>query len=412
MSTVSRFRYRWDHAVLNGLAKLAGPIGLGFANLDIEHARLEAERITGLTDWGGGGMFERLAVLSEMFIGGPMSAIGKISHRATWVESISNRLRLIDWERRNPETEAAPLASPVVIVGLPRTGTTALHHLLAAGPELRGIRFWELFSPVPRSDDPIEDRRIRRKTPKTVIRAANYFAPEQRHVHYISMDTYEECWPLLFNSFGALSVDLVHGLWDWGDYLFEHADMDEVYRGYRAQLRSIGADQPTRLVVKCPEHLWFLESLLNVFPDARIVWTHRDPADALASYASLATLGMRTMCGAVEPAKLSQHLRRRFAQAVDRGMAARDAHERGPGSATFVDVGMSEIRHRPLETARRVMAELGLEVTPAHERAMQAWIDRPRPDAAGKHRYDEDLFSVDRDAMAEEFRDYAERFEF
>ena len=127
-------------------------------------------------------------------------------------------------------------------------------------------------------------------------------------VHEIRADSVEECWPLFSPTFAVLNYDLQSGFEDFGRWLLEH-DMSGPYREYRRELQLLAHHRSTgNFVLKCPEHLWFLDALFEVFPDACVVWTHRDPLDSVASYSSLMSLNRRMIYGRFDPVEIVTHV--------------------------------------------------------------------------------------------------------
>jgi hypothetical protein len=207
-------------------------------------------------------------------------------------------------------------------------------------------------------------------------------------------------------SFSALNLDISSGLRRYGTWLLDQ-DMTWPYREYRERLQMLLHRNPARqLVLKCPEHLWFLDSLLEVFPDACIVWTHRAPMACIASYCSMVSLNLRTVFGGYDGAEVGAHITKRFHQGVTRAMAVRDR----VGSDRFFDADFAELVADPLAMVERINAHFGLDSSPEGRAAMESYMETERKDARGKHRYDAARYGLDPAVIDATFADYRARF--
>jgi hypothetical protein len=231
------------------------------------------------------------------------------------------------------------------------------------------------------------------------------FVPEMEEMHEVRPESAEECWPLLANTYAVLNFDICHGLIPYGDWLLQQ-DMVWAYREYRRQLQLLlWRERVDQLVLKCPEHLWFLDSLLTVFPDACIVWTHRGPLDCVASYSSLISLSRRTLQGRIEPTRIGPHIADRFHQGVERAMAARDALG---DESRFFDVDFGDLIRDPVGMTNRIEEYFGLE--PTDRLLLDDWLTRKRADAPGRHRYVASMWGLDADSVQAKFTRYIDRF--
>lgn len=403
--TVQHDTYRPSLRALDQVLRLGRHLGI--IRLDADQVLRAARRRTGLTDWGDEAFIPRMAKLIETANDLDLSGLGTFSAQNTFIQAVENRLRIQRYLDRFPEVADIPIRRPIFILGFPRTGTTLLQNLLSLAPGHRELRFWELTSPVPLHDDPDRDRAIRYRKARTLIRLAYFIAPEQRHIHAIDVDSVEECWPLFFNEFAVMNYDLVAHFDDFGDWLLS-TDMTEPYRYYRRTLQLLAHWQPTtQYLLKCPEHLWFLDALTTVFPDACIVWTHRDPVASTASYSSLSSLGYRMVHGRIHHDRIGRHTTQRFAQGVERAMAARARL----GEDRFFDVNFKDLVRDPATVVRQIRAHFDLEQPPGSEEAMAAFLARKRSDFKGAHVYSPAQWGLDPDEVRSHFTDYIDRFD-
>lgn len=333
--------------------------------------------------------------------------LGRLSFRKIAVKTLVNRLRWTAYRKAHPEVEDIRIERPIFILGFPRTGTTLLQNLLTLEEGYRSLKFWELSSPTPVHPDLQVDQRKREVAIGRALWAAYKVAPEMAEVHEIRADTPEECWPLMANGWVALNYDLANGLTDFGEYLYDH-DMVHAYTEYKQQLQMMAHRHPQQVyVLKCPEHLWFLDALLTVFPDADIIWTHRDPAASIASYCSLVSMARRSFYGSVDPHELGGHIRKRFHEGVHRAM---DTRTRFP-SARFFDVDFRDLVTDPISMVKRIRTYFDLEEADGAVERIHAWQNNDRQDKKGKHKYSADFYGLDIDAIHDEYADYIYSFD-
>jgi len=405
--TVTQLEYTPLFKVIDLVLRGLDWLGLPLTRLDADKILRTARRSTGLTDWGSDDFQEPMRRLLSSAQDKPLTGIARFSTHQICVKAVQNRLWAEDYIRRHPEVEDVRIDRPVFILGFPRTGTTLLQNLMSQTQTLRPLRFWELASPVPTPASREADLRTRRARAETIVKAAYFVAPEQKHIHQIGVDTAEECWPLFFNAFQVMNYDLTADFRDFGDWMMGR-DMAPAYRYYKRQLQILAHHTPTRhFLLKCPEHLWFIDSLLEVFPDACIVWTHRDPLASVASYCSLSSLQRRMLYGVIDRPAIGRHIQERFRIGVERAMAARD---RAADESRFFDVDFLELVQDPLAMVHRINAHFGLPLDARADAAMQSWLENGRKDKRGRHRYSAEQWSLDGRRLHEEFRAYIDRF--
>lgn len=332
-----------------------------------------------------------------------LSAMGQIQWRAVLTTAALVRLQLD--AHLAAGRPVAELEQPIFVVGLPRTGTTLLQNLLACDPERRALPFWQLLRPVP---DPHRsfDRAWRFGNGVFASALYRWVAPEYRTLHLTTARSLEECWYLFMPSYTVLNADFPMPTSEYGDWILSQ-DMTPAYRRYRTLLGILAHEVGTsHLVLKCPDHLWFLDCLLRVFPDAGVLWTHRDPAVALPSYAAQMALPARQYMGSVDPKAIGARLQHRFAQGLERATNACDARSQG----RVVHVSYAELASAPLATATRALAALGHSVSPSHADAMARYIARGVEKPRQPHIYHAETYGLSAPQLHEHFAAYLERY--
>src|SRR5215472_6464497 len=259
----------------------------GVGTVDDLHA--SATRLTGLVDFGADDYLDGLAVLLESYAADEdLTPLGAKMSRVFLRGALVARLLSESAWRSYPEHAGVAIEQPIFVTGLPRTGTTALHRLLAADPAHQGLELWLTQAPQPRPP-----RESWSANPVFAQLQATYAQhhvehPEFMAVHFIAADQVEECWQLLRQSMRSVSFECLAHLPAYSSWLAAQ-DWTAAYRRHLRNLQLIGLlDQGRRWVLKNPSHLFALDALLSVYPDALVIQTHREPVTVIGSMCSLA----------------------------------------------------------------------------------------------------------------------------
>ena len=320
---------------------------------------------------------------------------------------LRNRLIVQAFLRAHPDVGKASLGRPIVVTGMPRTGTTVLHELLALDTAQRPLRLWEALLPVPAARAAERDARLQQAS--RWLERFYGAVPGFVKIHALRPDGPEECDALLQNAFASQHFDDMFDAPDYSEWLTT-SPLDGAYAFYAAQLRILTGDDaaPGEWVLKSPGHLGHLDALLRVMPDALIVHCHRDPMEAVPSYASLIATLRRAYSKRVDTHEVGRQALTRSARAMERALRTRET-ARPPGQ--FVDVAYTDIVHDPVSAVRSVIGAAGREPDAALERRMREWLRRNPRGAQGRHEYDAETFGIDASMVQREFAPYLERFE-
>jgi hypothetical protein len=322
-----------------------------------EEAVLEAaRRATGLSDFGDEGFREGLRVLLETYE--KTANFHEKGRKRYWrrvVQLLSTRLRVEEAFRKHPEIHERAIRRPVFLTGLPRTGTSALFNLLAVDPAARPLLLWEGIFP-----DPLEDLEPGRPDPRYQAIKAQYDRlrekdPDFTKIHFVSADTPEECVLLLSHDFCDAQMGIEVMMEPYASW-FQKQDLHRPYAYYRELLKLIDWQRPgERWLLKSPAHLWALDVLVEMFPDACIVLTHRDPLEAIASACSL-TDALMVVRASHDKRELGPAVLEYYARSLERGLGAREQAE----PRRFADVDYRELVAEPLAALRRIYEHFGL----------------------------------------------------
>jgi hypothetical protein len=329
-----------------------------------------AVRTTSLDDFGGTAHEEGLRLLVEDLASpeAGLTPLGNGFHRREVKSALVGRLLTQLRFTEHPEHADVPVERPIFVVGLPRTGTTALHRLLHADPRHQGLELWLTEYPQPRpprgtwEQDPIFSAM------QAAFSEHHIENPEFMGIHYMDATSVEECWRLLRQTGKSISYESLANVPRYSAWLAEQ-DWTDAYERHRANLQLIGLNDPEkRWVLKNPSHLVALDSLMKVYPDALVVCTHRDPMTSIASACSLsaeATAGTSTTFVGDTIGRTQLEMLSRSWRTFTTARAAYDA-------AQFVDVDYREFVADPVGTARGIYDAFGFEWTPEVDAAVTA----------------------------------------
>ncbi len=374
----------------------------------VQGMKEEARQSVGASDFGPGDIDTPLAVLLDSVQDeARLHPIGRAITRGRIVNTLKNRLRIEKLIAAHPEIEDIPIEAPIVIAGLQRTGTTMLHRLLAADPRLRALSSWESLNPVP-----IRGPRFKGEDPRVLHavlaeKGLQYMSPIFFAIHPVEARAPEEEVILLDHSFYSTVPEATLRVPAFSAWL-EAQDHEIAYRYLKRMLQVLtfqrGAE---RWILKTPHHLEFLDPLLDVFPDARVIQTHRDPRKTTASLCSMITHGRAVFSDDVDPHEVGAHWFAKIDRMVARAMDTRDRREEGQ----FLDVSYYDLISDPMPQVERIYAHLGMSLTDAARDAMSATRRRNRKDKHGKHKYALEEFGLSAALVEEKLGAYRARFE-
>jgi hypothetical protein len=335
-----------------------------------------------------------------------LTTFGRLAMGRTITTQLVTRIRLQEWTKAHPEAEGEEIRRPWVILGLPRTGTSILSMLLGLDPMVRPLRQWEARAVVPPSTlaTRFEDPRIAEANAQTDgLKKLN---PAIRAMHPFGAMLAEECIPLMMLDLRCLGMETQALVPSYGAWL-QGCDMRPAYVQHKRGLQALQSGQPTETwSLKTPNHLWCLDVLLEFYPDARLIWTHRDPGPVTASVASLNTTMHGTFSDRVDPLAVGAEWIGKLQHAVSCGMAFDDRNEDG----WCVHVHYADMMRDPLATMRRIYAHFGETPSGLHERRIEAWLREKPQTEFGRHVYDPADFGWSYDGLADTWKAYVERY--
>jgi hypothetical protein len=392
---------------LNKVGAQLGRHGVKLPSLTPKSIVAAAAKGAGSDDFGSDSFREPL----EVFLGAceteaELTTFGRILITKMLAGALTNRIELHRWSLDHPEVKEERIDSPWVIVGLPRTGTSVLSMLLGLDPMARPLLQWEAAHPIPPPtlEESDQDPRIA-KTAKE-LDGLMKLNPPLKVMHPFGATLAQECVTLFMYDVRTLALETQAHVPTYARWL-EQADMAPAYAQHRLALQTLQSRLPTeRWILKTPNHLWHLEALLATYPDARIIWTHRDPGPVVTSLASLANAGQRPLTSRSDPRPTAEEWKRKCAFVLGSAVAFDQRSEEGWCHHVHYDRLMAD----PVATVRTLYRSVGDEVSDLHARRMESFLEHRPKDAFGRHAYNPADFGWTYPDLAEEFGDYTRRY--
>jgi hypothetical protein len=361
-------------------------------------------RRSGLTEFGDTDFRDPLQrLLAACGEEASLSLVGRAATRWDVVRFLTNLLRLQEAEARDPGIVRQPIERPIFITGLPRSGTTFLHRLLLADPDNRAPRVWQTIYPYP----PRHGRDRRQARVARQLRAFERLAPEFPALHPLYAGSPQECSEITAHVFRSLRFDTTYRIPSYRSWL-DQAGHLPAYRFHRRFLQHLQHQSPGgRWVVKCPDHLFALDTIRTVYPDARLVFVHRDPVKVLLSVAKLTEVLRRPFTRRLDPHEIGRQESARWLEGTQQMMAVGD------------DAGLPEPVHHvhhtalvsdPVGTVAALYRHFGLPFAAQAASAVEQYA-RDRPDGRyGPRDYRFEDHGLDAGQERDKFRGYTRRF--
>lgn len=371
-----------------------------------------SERVGGLTDLGEPDCRPALHALLDALNAQPgLSASGEALWRARLIGLLQNRLLMEAYFVRHPEIEQEVIESPIVIVGLPRTGTTLLQRMFSADTRLTPILWWETRYPSPldlEADLTRADRRV--ELAQQEVAAMIDANPDLLSMHPLDAMAADEEGQLLehsFQSFFDAYADIPsYTRWMW------QADQAPAYRHLKKMLKFVQWQKRQRgetigpWVLKTPHHLRQIDVLFKVFADCRVVQTHRDPLQTIPSICSFHEGLWQLHMSHPDPLRIGRQWSAIWARAMTATMAFRDNGADG----RFLDIAFTDTLKRPIEVVRRVYDFAGLEMPAATQSSIELFLDSHKREYRPAHNYSMQRFGLSELQLAQDFREYRQRY--
>ncbi len=359
---------------------------------------------TGLDDFGSDDYREGLAVLVESLEAeANMTDVGRFAISEIITQALVGRLSAEAGLKARPDAADAAIEKPLVIIGLPRTGTTALHQLMAAGPHFQGLELWLAETPQVRPPRHLWEQIDAYTACKAKTDAIAEMSPEMAAIHLQSAELVDECWNLFRQSFASVTFECIFRIPTYSAW-WAGCDMGRAYAQHRRSIGLIGADEPdTGWVLKDPSHLFAPEALFETYPDANVVMTHRDPLKAVASVCSLTSANRRGFEEHPDDFALGAEQTELWARGIERMLVARAGRD-----SQFYDLHFADFQADPLGCVAVICDRFGYRFDDTTEQAVAQWsADHPRGEH-GIHDYSPEQFGLQAEVIYERYAGYIE----
>lgn len=386
-------------------------MGQQLPSLEIDDLLAEASRRAGgRTDFGEPQFMRGLERLVDSLERDAfLTPVGRMIARERILNSAKNRLDYLGDRKLHPEIAQEKIVAPIVVLGMPRTGSTILHDILAQDPDSRAPLTWEVMFPSPPPEPATFETDPRIAACDATFPGVDAQIPAFKAMHPMGARLSQECVTIMADSMVSALFHNQFRVNTYQDWVDQEADFGPVYAFHEQQLQHLQwRVKRDRWVLKTGAHMWGLEHLLARYPDARIVVTHRDPVKTMTSYASLTALVRSLGSQTIDPKEIARDWTARIRRVVEHATEVRSRPV--AAKAQFYDMYFQDFVTDQFATVEKIYRAFGLPLSDEAARRMKAFIaDNPK-DKHGIHRYSPAEFGVDPDAVRESFRPYMQRF--
>ena len=373
---------------------------------DIDRMLVEVSETVGLDDYGHPSFRDGLEQLvASARSDAQLNALGEVVLDATCRKALTNRLHVTDWCRRHPDVEREVVEGPLFILGLPRTGTTALSHLLAADRNNRSLLAWEANESIPPptretySTDPRFERAMNEPA------GVDMLNPGFKAIHYDPPDMPIECSVIMAQHFQSPTLSVLFNVKSYDAWMVA-ADATHTYQYHRQVLQVLQSHKPGRWQLKTPAHCWYLDALLAAYPDARFVMTHRDPVRVTGSVCSLARSLSGTFTDADYTMAIAAHWPELIATMLDRV----DEFRARNGDGRFYDMRYADLVGDPVGAVRSLYDHFGIVWDTQTDKSLREHAGVHRQHRFGEHTYTLEEFGLEAGAIRARLSSYLDRF--
>jgi hypothetical protein len=398
-------------AIANRVARLLSGVGIGGRPITVDGVLADAQRKMGLRDFGDEGFLEPLDVLVDSINReAALNPVGHMIIRGRIIGVLANKLVTQNTIKQHPEILDIPVEAPIVVAGLARTGTTMLQRLIAQDPAIRSLASWEAINPAPPKQKPGRKKDQRFAQAAAAAKGLKYMSPGFFAIHPTEPDAPEEEVILLEQAFMTTTPEAMMNVPTYSEWL-EEQDHVPAYQALKRMMQYLqwqrpGIGKDVRWVLKTPHHQEYMDPLLEVFPNATIVHTHRDPLKTSASLFSMLTHLQMIFSDDVDPNRVANHWLHKIENMARRTMATRDrVKDKG-----FIDVSYYDLIKDPIPQVEHVYEAAGAKLTPAARSAMEASRKVNKQHKYGRHKYSLADFGMTKDDVESRIAPYRARF--
>jgi hypothetical protein len=379
---------------------LASSFGFATSDIDADNLLAKALRRTRRSGFRDTSFVPALRLLLSCYQEeAGLSVFGQKAAKWDVLRGLSNILRFEAEEERDENILREPIEKPVFITGLPRSGTTLLHELLATDPQLRAPRCWETITPYADGDSEARRRSFDRQ-----LRLFQRLAPEMADMHPMSAVAPQECTEITAQVFQSVRYEATHRIPSYQKWLDATGHIP-AYRFHKRFLQHLQRQQKGggRWVLKCPDHIHALDAIETVYPDCRFVFVHRDPLRVIASASKLTEVLRRPFTRRIDKAEIGSQVAGRVIEAADAMIAKTETSP----SDRILHLHYVDFAHNPVASVEKLYTQLGLELKPEARWRMGAHLSSAQNIS---HSYSFEEFGLDPEGLRHRLKPYMDAF--
>ena len=391
-----------SYRAANIIGSLAEHIGLE-PRIHDQYLLDKAQRLTKLNDFGDDSFVTGFELLIQSLREeAKLNTIGKLSATTYLTQLLCNRLRLEKQYKSAEKIGQRKISRPIFITGLPRSGTTFLHALLAEDPNTRTPITWEVMYPAPLDTNPSstsDSKKERSKRCANDLKWLDRLAPKFNSIHAVKAQLPQECIAITTHDFASIQFHTTYNVPSYQQWL-EQRNMVSSYRYHKRFLQHLqNHDGEQQWLLKAPGHLYDLSDLMKVYPDAQIIQTHRDPVNVIASISSHANVIRAAFSDELDHREIAQDWQRYWKQALSRNLDYRQQNQ----NQTINDVYYGDLVSDPIGVVKNLYENLNLNYNEEFESALKKYIDR---NPQSRHKYTLQEFGFNKRTIQSAFADY------
>lgn len=388
---------------------MIGKMGIKFPSLNQDKLIAKAIKVTGFGDFGNEELLVHLNILlSAIEEEAQTTTIGRIAAKKIISRYLRDCLNIEAHLKQNPDITQKSITKPLIIVGLPRTGTSILFNILEQDPASRAPLTWELLYPYPPPKTATFETDPRIDEARKMVAATDYLEPRFKLIHEFGKQLPEECvaifsHTLLSDEFNVFFNVPTYQAW------YEKQEKKPIYAYHKRFLQYLQSEHmKERWLLKSPAHLPMIEELLATYPDACIIHTHRDPIKVMTSGSSLIYYARAMTTDNISPEMIGRQALNSWSDYLDKAVDARK--KLGRNDKRFIDVQFEEVIENPIALVERIYTHFDMELSKEARSNMQNYIENRPRDKFGKHTYSPEAFGIDREKDGKRFKRYVEYF--
>ena len=365
---------------------------------------------TGLSDFGETWFFANIdALIPALNSQAQLSEAGIFGAQHMIVSGLVSRLRHVDLIKKNPEILEEEVNVSAVLTGLPRTGSTMLHRMLAAAPDLTAVKWYEAQNYVPLPGEVRGDAALRREAAEGVLAYMLSAIPELMSIHPMSIDQPDEEVIILGQLFSSSMIESTYYVPDYAAWL-SGQDPCRAYEDLIIILKSLqwqdSARKGKKWVLKTPGHLMALDTVLGVFPQAKIIMTHRDPIATIPSYCSMESSLYKLGSETISNSMIGTYWFDRLDAWLDSFMEARAMAD----ASRFMDIDYRDMISDPVAVGQNVLDFCAIPLSREIEAGMSEWVEANRREHRAAHKYSLEDFSLTEEGIRSHYKKYIRKF--